>query len=516
MNISWYITRSARHWPERAALVFDKRQLTFRELDERSSQLANALLGLGLNKGDGVAIQAWNCIEIVELECALYKSGLVKVPVNARLSPKEVESVLLDSGAKALIISPEHLARLGEIPLADVRYRILFGESAGPWQSYETLLSTGNSRRPKVAIEGSDIAVLHYTSGSTGRLKAAIQTYDNRQAGMNNVLLGRAGCAGEGDRMALLGPLTHASGKLMQPLLSRGATLYIFQKFEVEPFLTAVQEHKITHTFMVPTMVQMILAHPALDQYDLSSLRSLTYGAAPMSLALIEEAWRRIGPVLNQGYGAGETTGGVLHMSTEEHAHALAHRPQRLLSCGRAFGEAGVRVVDEQGEDVHGDTIGEIIVSGRSVFNGYWRAPELTAECMKDGWWHSGDLARVDEEGFVYIVDRKKDMIISGGFNVYTTEVEQALYRHPAVAEACVFGVPDPHWGETVRAAVVLKRDQCASAQDIIDHCEGLISNFKKPRAVEFMDELPKNQNGKVARNLLRAPHWQAQDRNVA
>ena len=515
MDISWYITRAAQYWPDTPALIGEQSCLTFRELDLRSNRVANALLSLGLKKGDGVAIQAWNCLEIVEVECGLYKAGLVKVPVNARFSPKEAKAVLQDSGAKAFIASPEHIAKLQEQDLADVEHRITLGSPDGPWESYEDHLAKAGDSRPVIAIAPDDIAVLHYTSGSTGRLKAAVQTFGNRQAGMTNFLLGRAGHAGEGDRMALLGPLTHATGMLMVPLLSRGATLYIYQKFDVEKFLESVQRDRITHTFMVPAMVQMLLSHPRLEEYDLSSLKNLTYGAAPMSPAIIEEAWRRIGPVLSQGYGAGETTGGVLHVSIAEHAHALKSRPERLLSCGRAFGVTAVRVVDESGHDVNGDRIGEIIVKGPSVFNGYWRAPELTAECMKGGWWHSGDLAKVDEEGFIYIVDRKKDMIISGGFNIYTTEVEQALYRHPAVAEACVFGVPDPRWGEAVQAAVALKPGATVTEEALIAHCGESISSFKKPRAIEFLDELPKNQNGKVARNVLRDRHWTAQGRKV-
>lgn len=515
MNISWIVTKAAQFWPDKHALVFEGRPTTFRELDTRSSRLANSLLGLGLRKGDGVAIQCWNCVEIVEVECALYKAGLVKVPVNARLTPKEVEDVLADSGAKAFILSAEHLAALGP-DLREVQHRILLGEAREGWLGYEALLRSGGDARPEVTIADDDIAVLHYTSGSTGRLKAAIQTFGNRLAGMHNIIMARYGSAEEGDRMALYGPLTHASGKILQALFARGATAYVYEKFDPEHFLEAVERERITRTFMVPTMIQMVLSHPGLGKYDLSSLNCLTFGAAPMSPALIREAWTRIGPVLNQGYGAGETTGGVTHMSTAEYAHAIEHRPGRLLSCGRAFGDAMVRVVDESGADVQGDAIGEIVVAGHSVTPGYWRAPDLTEESLKDGWWHSGDLARVDDEGFIYIVDRKKDMIISGGFNVYTSEVEDALYRHPGVAEACVFGIPDERWGEAVHAAVVRKPEAGdVSEKELIYHCEKLISGFKKPKGIDFLDELPKNQNGKIARNVLRQPFWAGRVRAV-
>lgn len=518
MDISHYLPRAARYWGDRTAISFQDRRISFRELDRRSNQLANALLGLGLKPGDRVAIQTLNRPAVVEVESALYKGGLVKVPVNARLSPAEVAQMVEDAEASAFIASRGHVEQLAGagVDLDRLRVRICLDGELGGWLAYEPLLQAAQDRPIEMLRRDSDLAVLHYTSGSTGRLKAAMQTFGNRHASLRNLLVGRGGgVPGAGDRMAMVGPMTHATGMLIQPFLSRGVTLCVFPRFDPDAFLTAVERERITHVFMVPTMLTMLLAHPGLARFDLSSLRSISYGGAPMSARQIAAAWDAFGPVLTQGYGAAETTGGVTHFGIDDHRLALEQHPQRLLSCGRAFGEADVRVVDEQGEPVRGDAIGEIVVRGANVFAGYWRAPELTQECLKDGWWHSGDLARVDDEGFIYIVDRKKDMIISGGFNVYTNEVEQALARHPDVSEVCVYGVPDERWGEAVSASVVSRPGSGLTAEALMQFCSAQLADFKKPRSIEFLPELPRNPNGKIARKVLRERFWSGADRRV-
>jgi len=266
----------------------------------------------------------------------------------------------------------------------------------------------------------------------------------------------------------------------------------------------------------VPAMINATVVDPALDRYDRSSLRLLSYGAAPMAPARIREAWERIGPVLAQGYGAGETTGGLIGLSIADHARAIAgERPELLASCGRPFGESEVRLLADDGTEVAVGEIGEICVQGPDVFAGFWRAPELTAQALVGGWLRTGDLARCDDEGYIHIVDRKKEMIVSGGFNVYPTEVEQVLYRHPAVYEACVLGVPDDRWGEAVKAVVVLRDGARASEAELIEHCRGLLADFKKPRSVDFVAELPKSSNGKLSRKDLKERYWAGRERRV-
>ena len=517
MNQGRYTTRNARYWRDRPAIIFGDRSISFGQLETRSNRLANALLGLGLTKGDRVAIQAWNCPEIIELECALYKAGLVKVALNARLSAQEMVDSVNNAQAAVFIVDPAHLedAESNRRAFETVRHHVVTGSRAeGGWRSYERLLEAAADRNPVVSMQPQDLAVLHFTSGSTGKLKAAMQTVGNRLASLRKVVMGRMR-ANPGEVLALAGPITHASGMFMQPFLFQGGTIVLHDRFEPEAFLASAARHRAAFSFMVPTMVNMLIAHPNLHRHDLSALRQISYGGAPMAPARIREAWEALGPKLSQGYGAGETTGGLVLLSALDHAEAMAGHPERLLSCGRPFGESEVRLVDEDGREVAPGDIGEITVSGPDVFAGYWQEPELSAQALRDGWLHTGDLARTDDEGFMYIVDRKKDMIISGGFNIYPTEVEQALYQHPAVYEACVFGVPDKLWGESVKAMIVLKPGETATPADLIEHCRKQLADFKKPRSVELLAELPKNANGKVARKQMRDAFWADEERKV-
>jgi acyl-CoA synthetase (AMP-forming)/AMP-acid ligase II len=290
----------------------------------------------------------------------------------------------------------------------------------------------------------------------------------------------------------------------------------VLPRWDAGEFLAAVERERATHAFLVPTMVNMVLALPERDAFDRSSLRQLLYGAAPMAPARIREAWEYFGPVLSQGYGCGETTSGVLFLSTEDHRRAIEDGEEELLlSCGRPLAEAEVAVVDEQGRPVPDGEIGEIAVRGPDVVAGYFNEPELTRESFRDGWFHTGDLARRRADGYVFIVDRKKDMIISGGFNIYAVEVESVLHRHPEVYEAAVVGVPDPQWGEAVKAVVVLREGSTLTEQELIDFCAEHLARMKKPRSVDFVPALPHNPNGKIDRRAIREPHWAGADRRV-
>jgi len=516
MEFAFFLRRAARYWGDHAAVLYNDRVLTYRELDERSNRLANALLALGLTRGDRVAIQSRNRPELVEIECALYKAGLVKAALNPRFTAAEASDVAENCTPRILFAGPGYTGYSPQTAgFASVETFIAIGKPADGYGDYEALLAGASPAPLDITPQPDDLAVLHFSSGSTGKIKAAMQTYGNRLAALRKMLLSMDNPARPGDRLALIGPITHASGMLMQPYLYTGATLVLFDKFEPAHFLAEVARLRLTHVFMVPAMINMLLTEPSLASADLSSLKTLAYGAAPMAPARIREAWERIGPILSQGYGASESTSGVTRLSTADHAHALAHRPERLASCGRALGETEVRVVDEQGREVAGDDIGELVIRGEDVFHGYWGEPELTREVLVDGWLRTGDLARVDEEGYIYLVDRKKDMIISGGFNVYPTEVEAALYQHPDVMEACVISVPDDTWGESVKAVVALRPGRQGTAEDLIAHCRARIADYKSPRTIDFVTELPKNASGKLARKLVREPYWQGVSRRV-
>lgn len=516
MDICRHIRRAAQFWPEREAVVCGGRTLTFSELDERSNRLANVFLELGLRKGDRVALQARNCTQLVELEVALFKAGLVKAALNARFTESEARDVVSNARPQAVVVGPGFAHYSRSTPgFESVRHFISLDGSGAGMLDYEALIAAASGKRVQVEVDRDDLAVLHFSSGSTGKIKAAMQSYGNRMACIRKVLFRNDAMPQPGDRIGLLGPITHASGMLIQPFLYAGATVHVFEKFDPADFLAAVERYRITHTFMVPAMINALLQEPSLATRDLSSLRQLTYGAAPMAPARIREAWEKIGPILAQGYGASESTSGVTLLSIRDHADAMRSSPHRLASCGRSYGESEVRVVNERGEEVSGDEIGEIVVRGEDVFMGYWGEPDLSAEVLVDGWLHTGDLARVDEEGFIYIVDRKKDMVVSGGFNVYPTEVEAVLYQHPAVYETCVIGVPDERWGEAVKALVVPRGGSQLNEQDLIAYCRELLADYKAPRSIDFVPALPKNANGKLARKEVRAPYWAGQQRMV-
>ncbi|MGH8784164.1 MAG: AMP-binding protein [Cupriavidus necator] len=516
MTFPMFLHRAALRWGDKPAILHRDKICTFRQLDERSTRLANALLALGLKKGDRVAVQSRNCPQLVELECGLYKAGLVKAALNPRFTPAEVRDVVENCQPRVMLAGEGYAVYDRTMPGFGSVETFIAIEGDGPGHAaYEELLAAASTQAPDVEMLHDDLAVLHFSSGSTGKIKAAMQSYGNRLAAFRKARLGMDGTHGPDDRLALIGPVTHASGMLMQPYLYGGVTLVLFDKFEPAHLLKEVERLRITDVFMVPAMINMLLAEPSLERTDLSSLRRLTYGSAPMAPARIREAWERIGPVLAQGYGASESTSGVARLSTAEHAEAIACRPERLSSCGRPHTETQVRVVDALGREVQGEEIGEIVIRGADVFQGYWGEQELTREVLVDGWLHTGDLARVDEQGFIYLVDRKKDMIISGGFNVYPNEVEAALYRHPEVFEVCVIGVPDTVWGEAVKAVVALKPGAQTDAASIIDHCRSLIADYKSPRSIDFVDELPKNASGKLARKLVREPYWQGVERRV-
>ena len=521
MNIGKYITRSARFWAERPAVLFEDEVLTYAELERRSNRLVHALLALGLQRGDRVAVVSANRPALIEIECALYKAGLVKVALNARLAPAELADGLANAEPVVCFADAAHqddVARAAEA-LPGLRVCVQFDADAPTdgWLAYETMLAESPSEAPlHVEMAPDDLAVLHYTSGSTGKLKAAQQTVGNRMASLRKNVMGRMHVQGR-DVMMLSGPITHASGMFIQALLYQGATILLLDRFKPVEVLASIERHRVTMAFMVPTMINALLAEPSVREYDLSSLRLLSYGAAPMSDARIREAWTAFGPVLAQGYGAAETTGGVIALQSEDHRRAIEDgRPELLASCGRPSCESDVQVLNDAGQPVEGDEIGEICVRGPDVFAGYWRAPESTRDVLDDaGWLRTGDLARVDSEGYIYIVDRKKEMLVSGGFNVYPMEVESVLARHPAVYEVCVIGVPDAHWGEAVKAVVVLREGAQATADELMQCAREQLAGFKVPRSVDFVDQLPKNANGKLSRKDVREPYWQGHTRRV-
>ncbi len=517
MNLGRYISRSACHFRNSTALIFGEKKFTYGELDLRTNRLAQGLSGLGLKRGDRVAIQSWNRPEIVETEVACYKAGMVRIPINARLSAAEAVEILNNAEVRAFITDGKHGEAIlsHSVAMETVSHFICLDAPLEGKVGYEALLASGRDEMPDVEVELNDLAVLTYSSGTTGKLKGIMQSYGNRLAMIRKALMFPDVRLRPGDIFVHVGPITHASGMLLMPVMFTGACNVIVGRFDIQLLLETIQRERANYTMLVPAMIHMILAHPGVRQYDLSSLKGIFYGAAPISPAVVEQAIALFGPILSQGYGMSETTSFVSILTASEHVEALKNCPARLSSCGRPVFDTEVRVVDEEGHDVKTGEMGEIIVRGPDIMQGYYRDPELTAETIRDGWIHSSDMAKVDEAGYIYIVDRKKDMIISGGFNVYPSEVENVLYTHPAVFEACVLAVPDEKWGEAIKAVVVLKPGAEVTAEALIAHCEGALSSFKKPRSVDFVPELPKNPNGKIAKRAIKDFYWAGRERRV-
>lgn len=511
MELGSITSRAARYWPNKTALIDARQRITFSQLEQHANQLAQAFGATGLSKGDRVAVQAWNRVELVEAEVACYKGGYIKVPVNARLSTEETLHMLRDSEAAVLIADGEHaqavLARRAEAP----SLRLVVDMDA----DYAGWIAAYPTNAVQTPTQADDVAVLHYTSGSSGVLKAAMQTYGNRLAMLRKFLMSPMRRAMPDDVQAHVGPVTHASGMNLMYLIYCGAASLLLGRFDEAELLKTIETERVTRLFMVPTMINRLVHHPDLAKHDLSSLRLVLYGAAPMAPALVEKAIATFGPILVQGYGAGETNSMVTLLTEQDHVDALANNPKRLASCGRCYAETEVRVVTDAGQDVGPGEVGEIIVRGDDIMVGYWRAPELTTEAVVNGYYLTGDLATVDDEGYIYIVDRKKEMIICGGFNIYPAEIEQVLFAHPAIYEAAAVGIPDEEWGEQIKAVVVLKPGHTASAEDILAFCAQGLPGFKRPRSVDFINELPKNPNGKIVRRLVREPYWAGKERRV-
>ncbi|MCQ4209021.1 acyl-CoA synthetase [Streptomyces longispororuber] len=515
MNLGTYITRSSTFWPDREALVCGERRLTYRELERVSNRLASALAGRGLTPGRAVATYAGNCAQVVETEMALCKSGLVRVPISPRLSAGEVAHIVADADVRVLFVDAERLdTARAALQKAGTDCLLVAYEGQGAF-GYAELLTEGSEEPVAVEVDEHDPAVLNFTSGSTGKLKAAVQTQGNRLANMRKRMMSSQSAPSTGERYLAAGPITHAPGMPLLASLAYGSTVVVLPQWDTELFLRTVESERITATFVVPTMLNMLLAHPASATADLSSLKALHVGGAPVAPQRLRDAVEAFGPILVQGYGQVETTSGITMLTREDILAGTTTDPDLLLSCGRPVYDTEIRIVDEAGEAVPAGTVGEVIARGPDCVREYWHEPELTAQTFKNGWVHTGDLGYLRADGYLFIVDRKKDMIISGGYNVYCSEVEAVLYTHPALAEVCVVGVPDERWGEAVKAVVVRRAGAAADEDEIVAYCADRLARVKKPRSVEFVDALPVNRNGKIDRRAVRARYWAGAERRV-
>jgi long-chain acyl-CoA synthetase len=519
MNIGHLLSLAAEHHPDRPAFVCEGEVTTYELADGRANALATALRELGMASGDHVAVLMWNCPQLLESFFSVWKAGGCVVPLNARFLADELVYHVTDPQANIIFFGEEFRELIHQIQprLPHVKHFICSGEPLPGQIGYEELMATHiGAPIPDVEIQDDDLAWLFYTSGTTGRPKGAMLTHGN----LTFVAVGWVA-----DLMHLepediglhAAPLTHGAGFHALALTLKASCQVIMKsrRFDAANFCATVQRQRVTNTWLVPTQIKMLLRYPELDEWDLSSLRWVVYGGAPMYAEDLKEAIRRIGPVFVQLFGQGETPMTATYLRRQEHV-AEGPESKRLLSCGHARSGVEVRILGQNDQELPRGEVGEICVRGPSVMKGYWRRTEATAEALRNGWLHTGDLGCMDEQGYVYILDRCKDMIISGGENVYPREVEEVLMQHPSVSEVCVIGVPDELWGESVKALVVLK--PCASsgtAEEIIAFAAERMAGYKKPKSVDFLSELPKNAYGKVLKRELRDRYWKGRELKV-
>jgi len=506
--ISDFITRSAVDFPQKSAIIFMGNEISYQLLDVYVNRAAAALAGLGVKKGDRVAIMAPNCPQYIISYHGVLRAGGIVVQVNPMYVERELEHILNDSGAEIIIAYDALYPRIKAVKdFTPLKSTILFhlgqpvADFGGEVQDFNSLLASATGEPPRYDFNVTeDVAVLQYTGGTTGVSKGAMLTHRNILA---NVLQASSWVseAKYGTEIVLtIIPLFHSYGMSsgMNYAIYNAATDVLLPKFDINDVMDAINKYKPTVIPGVPTLYIAIINHPDVSKFDLSSIKYCISGSATLPLEVAHKFHQLTGGTLVEGYGLSET-------SPSTHCQPL-NGVQKEGSIGLPFPDVDVKIVDvETGtRELPPNELGELIMKGPMAMKGYWNMPEETANTLRNGWIYTGDIARMDEDGYFFIIDRKKDMIIAGGFNIYPRDIEEVLFEYPKVQEAVIVGVPDPYRGETVKAFIVLKAGEAATEEEIIGFCKQKLAAYKVPRQVEFRDQLPKTIVGKVLRRYLR------------
>jgi acyl-CoA synthetase (AMP-forming)/AMP-acid ligase II len=484
VQVGSIIRTAARRFGERPCLTLGDRTLSFTDFDRATDAVGNALLRDGLRPGDRVGVLLPNSVEGLVVYYALAKSGLVRVPLNTRETRAEWAWKSADSGCSGLVHDGS--------PVDNDNLRV----SYGPEWLEETLSGPGDGPPCDVSRDVEAPYRMGYTGGTTGRPKGVVLSMRNEHAELAHFLMDLLPDVTVGDVMLHAAPVIHASGAFVLPHLIRGAHNVVLPDFDSSSYLQALERTGATATFLVPTMISMVVDDPNAGALRVPRLRRLCWGAAPMSPSLTERALKMFGPVLAQTYGQAEAPMAITVLQPDEH--------DRVGAAGRAYTLVDVAVVDEDDREVPAGETGEVVTRGQHVMSGYWNRPEETAYALRGGWLHTGDIGRLDEEAFLYLVDRRNDVIISGGSNVYPREIEDVLEAHPAVREAAVVGLPDERWGETVHAVVSLREGTETTEAAILSFAAERVAGFKKPRTLAIWPDLPKSPAGKILRREIR------------
>jgi len=508
----------AREQPDVPFAWFAGREIRYGEALARANRIANALVAEGLAPGARVAFLAKNCAEFVLFYYGAAKAGVVPVPLNYRLAPPEWRYIVADAGAELLIARGALVEAIDPVrrELPSLR-RALALDAPAPkgWDDYQAWVARQSDAPPAREITAAADVYQMYTSGTTGRPKGAVLQHCAVTANLEQ--LGNVAPIARGERYLIVAPLYHAAAAVASFwLIRQGATLYIQEDFVPGEVVRVLSEEGVVGATLVPAMIQACLVGvPGVDQRRFDALRFVIYGASPIAAETLRRAIEVFGCGFAQGFGMTETTAAATFLMPADHERALRGKPELLLSCGRALPGTEIRIADAEDRELPRGTIGEILVRGPQLMRGYWNMPEASAEALRGGWMHTGDAAVMDEQGYVFIQDRVKDMIVSGGENVYPREIEDVLFQHPAVADAAVIGVPDAQWGEAVKAIVVLRAGSSASADELVEFSRARLAGYKRPRSIEFMAELPRNPSGKILKKDLREPFWKGHTRRV-
>ena len=512
MLIHELIEGNARRAPEALAWQYGERRRTWAQLEERTARIAANLASRGFRCGDRIALFSENTDRLAELFFAFARCGVIAVPINPRSVLREVQFILSDVGARGLIVSARLAPRLASEPGAPIRLDLDLLAGAGEGHGCPVDVSELYAPAPAIApVDDPDlIRSIKYTSGTTGTPKGCISTQRQFLSSLQNYLARMP--FQDDDRCLLCLPLTAGVGVyLLSAYAYRGLPTILHERFDAELFLDEIERSRITRFYAVPTILSALVAAQTVKPREISSLRYAGYGGSPAAFALIKRGMETLGCGFYQTFGSSESGGFVTCLTPEDHRRLVRENAAvpdsagvGIMPCGREMQGVGLRLVDEAGQDVAAGRVGEIQVRSDSTMSGYWNHPEHTTEALRDGWLRSGDLGVRDRYGFLSVVDRKKDMIISGGFNVYSSEVESIIERHPSVAKVAVVGKPDPHWGETVMAFVVRHAGAKCSTGDLARLCETDLASFKRPRTFKFVRTLPETSTGKIRKAELR------------
>jgi len=511
MNTTEFLSIASAIVPDRLAVINGNRRITYTQLQDRVNRLANALSGLGVSPGDRVAVLHVNCHQHIEAYFAAAKLDAVYVPLQFRARADELVYMINDCAPKALLVGLRYveLADSQTDQMDSVRHYVLLEGARDGWHNYEELLLSASDDEPFPSNEAEDLATIMYTAGTTSFPKGVMLSHGC----FSSYILSNVSPADPEieERNILTVPLYHVAG--MQAVLAAvygGRTLIVQGQFEPKEWMMLVERERANRAMMVPTMLKLLMDHPDFHSHDLSSLEVITYGAAPMPRQVIERAIKEFpGAHFINAFGQTETASTITMLPPEDHvlegsADELNKKLKRLTSIGKPLEDVEVSIVDEDGNPVDQGSVGEIIASGPRLMKGYWNSTDATAEAIRGGWLYTGDMGYFDKDGYIYLTGRAKDFIKRGGEMISPEEVEQVLQSHPSVDEAAVIGIPDSVWGECVRAVVVLKDGHTATHDEIIEHCRQHLSSFKKPESVVFVEELPRNQLGKVLKRVLR------------